>query len=104
MAGRHNRGGLTMTNNPFDAVYAGMDPAEDGHDLDPANVIEAPDEQGCYDNGWQLCLIWCGIHKEYEWQWVDLGRLLKAGGVPADAQGYRLRPTAPRLIVNNDRR
>jgi hypothetical protein len=85
-----------------DTVWAGMDPAEGGHDLDLGNVREAPDKQGSYDNGWQLCLIWCRIHKEYEWQWVDLGRLLKAGGVPADAQGYRLQRARPHIVVNND--
>ena len=63
-----------MTTN--DAIYAGMDPAENGHDLDLTNVKEAPDEQGYYYNGWQHCLIWCGIHKQYEWQWVALGRRL----------------------------
>jgi DNA-binding XRE family transcriptional regulator len=57
-----------MTTN--DAIYAGMDPAESGHDLDLTNVKEAPDVQGYYDNGRQPCLIWCGIHKQYEWQWV----------------------------------
>ena len=50
---------------PAEAVMA-------GHDLDYDCPDKIPDEQGYYDNGWQLASIWCRTHKRYEWHWIEL--------------------------------
>jgi hypothetical protein len=60
------------------------DVLEPGHELDFDRIDEIPNEQGCYDNGWQLVFIWCRTHGRREWRWVDYDRLLKAAGRPLD--------------------
>jgi hypothetical protein len=48
-------------------------PYDKRHDLDLTRVEEMPREQGAYDNGWQLALVWCRTHMRFEWLWVELG-------------------------------
>jgi hypothetical protein len=47
-------------------------PYDKRHDLDLTRVEEMPREQGAYDNGWQLALVWCRTHMRFEWLWVQL--------------------------------
>jgi hypothetical protein len=65
-------------------------PYDKQHDLDLTRVEEMPREQGAYDNGWQLALVWCQTHMRFEWLWVQLElfppeiRLKFIGYVPSE--------------------
>jgi hypothetical protein len=65
-------------------------PYDKRHDLDLTRVEEMPREQGAYDNGWQLALVWCRTHMRFEWLWVQLElfppeiRLKFIGYVPSE--------------------
>jgi hypothetical protein len=48
------------------------DPYDKRHDVDLTRVDEMPSEQGNYDNGWQLALVWCRTHMRFEWLWIQL--------------------------------
>lgn len=46
------------------------------HDLDYSDI----DELDEIDEYRQLALIWCRVHKKYEWQWVEIDRIPGRGG------------------------
>ena len=49
--------------------------AEKSHDLDCSDV----DELDEIDEYRQLARVWCRVHEEYEWHWVERDRL--KGGI-----------------------
>lgn len=53
-----------------------MDGGGPKHDFDYSDI----DELDEIDEYQQLALIWCRVHKKYEWQWIDIDRIPGRGG------------------------
>jgi hypothetical protein len=49
--------------------------SELNHDLDYDQIDKIPSDQGYYDNGWQMALIWCCTRKREEWHWIDYNKI-----------------------------